>query len=665
MTGRISLKSLLSLNTAACVLVAYLACDSLISQYTKILFLAAFSAALILDVSHVGRPPRLMLNIASIAILVLSFMEIRFETIIETFAEAVMLMIAVKMFEDRRARDYVQILSMAVIAVISAAIVAVSESFLYYCFHNSFLSGLELLLASWFDKVPNADFSPSETRCLVGRSLVIWLLMLPLCFALFFLTPRAKVAMMQMSGGDAGESYVGFSDHVSLGLVRSIQQSDALAFRAEMAEIPPGQLYWRGLVLDIFTGGAWLPSRRRSPQPMSPAYGDVITQKIFMERSFNSWLFTLDTPVQVNGDGVVSVGDGIYRRSERSLQRVARRYEYTAYSEPRSFISPLSGGINRNLNLSMPENFLPRLRSLTAGLTGSRRGHEEIVAAIAAYLSPPEFEYTLDELPVSRNALEDFIFTDKRGNCEYFAAAMAVMLRMAGVPARLIAGYHGGVYNEDGGYYIVNQNNAHVWVEAWDESERVWRRCDPTPRGFGDGSGSSEQEGYSQLAMYLDLLNYRISRIFLEYDNESRSEALYRIREILSNPGQSAEGLARGVTGAVGRLRAQVAVILLVAAAAVAVYYYRKRSRITVEETLLHGFLRAMRRQGYERKPSDGLEEFVSSIKRASESDDRLFRLASEFVERFEGFYFRDVGIGREDQVLLKGLIAKIKSFRD
>jgi hypothetical protein len=78
------------------------------------------------------------------------------------------------------------------------------------------------------------------------------------------------------------------------------------------------------------------------------------------------------------------------------------------------------------------------------------------------------------------NVIEDFLFETRAGHCEYFASALAVLLRAAGVPSRMVVGYRGGQWFEDGAFYLVRQSDAHAWVEAWVE-DRGWTRVDPTP----------------------------------------------------------------------------------------------------------------------------------------------------------------------------------------
>ncbi|MDR1482438.1 MAG: DUF3488 and transglutaminase-like domain-containing protein [Synergistaceae bacterium] len=663
MKKSITLKNLLIFNTTVSVAVAFMAASSVIQFPFKITIFCGVLFALFLDFSHLPKPPRIVLNAASVVIMMSAFMRITYQTIIETFTGAIMMMIVVKLLEDRRAHDYVQIISMLAVSVVCSAIVSISQGLIYYCFLISFLAGFELLLSAWFDKEPGAILSFGVVRQLFTRSSVIWWMMLPLCLGLFFIAPRAAVVMLRPPGPGVQEARIGFSDFLTLGSVRNIQENDAIAFRAEMKLLAPKDLYWRGIVLDVFTGTSWLPSRRYPAQSPAGAGSDVVRQSIVMEPGPSRWLFALDFPISTYGDGVVSFGQGIYRRSAGGNTMYSRRYEYEAISRISSSFAPSDERVDISRYLSIPDNFnRSSIQSLTERLL-SGIGDDEKPRAVMNYLSPPLFEYSLEDLPMSAAPTEDFIFNSRRGNCEFFASAMAVMLRVSGVPARLVAGYHGGAYNDSGGYYIVSQNNAHVWVEAWDDRSNLWRRYDPTPGAESGSFAAIGVEEYSRLSMYLDVLNYRISRVFMEYDNSSQSEALYRMREIISNPSAAIKDLAgnmRWIDEYSGRL---AGLLLLAGTTALVLYIALRARRKTTEEKLLEGFHLAMTRHGYRRRPCEGLEEFISAMRRGPEPEERLFALANDFVARFEERYFKGIRIAGSDAEYLKGLISRIRRF--
>ena len=666
-SGTVVVEKALLATTVLCVGTAYLSFASqMASAYAAVFLLLSLVGAAI-DLLEVARgralphPPRLLLNVLSIGILAAAISRITLDTLVEVFTEAVLLMIAIKMLEQKRARDYAQIAGMSVLTVLSAAVSSTSDIFIYYCFLVSVFSGFLLLLSSFVQSPTGCEriVAPvSDFGGLLRWGFYLWLGMLPICLLLFFAAPRARDTAINFRGGSDDRTTVGFSERVTLGSIKQIQESDEIAFRAEMEEVSQMLMYWRGIVLDRFDGQAWAatPGVNRSQDgAVIIGGGHRIAQHITLEPAGHRYLFGLDKPVSMTGDGIFPLGDAEFVRRRGG----GRRFSYTAVS----VLSPemkTSGSIRRELFLMLPPNFIPRLRQLVFGLTQGMTDAEKM-EALRDYFRPPAFAYSLDDLPVSRNALEDFIFSHKKGNCEYFASALAVMLRMADVPARLVAGYHGGVYSEAGGYYIVEQAGAHVWVEAWDAEATAWRRLDPTPVVSGLGAEAAVRE-FGMLQLYFDLFNYRLSRIFIQYDRDSQQELVEKLRRIFS-ANQSAPSLDRvfarfanlaGLTEGgflAGRLHyALFAVAGVLSVFAVVLIVRRKREPADVR--LLRKFLRAMVRISYAKEPGEGLEEFVKRARqaeqvKASANEDRRVALdaAAAFVHVFQRYYFKDIFI--------------------
>ncbi|MDR1515604.1 MAG: DUF3488 and transglutaminase-like domain-containing protein [Synergistaceae bacterium] len=654
----VRLNTLLFSNTAACISVALLACAGAVALPHIALFMVLCLIAFAIETFGLKRPSRIAVNILSVCALLAIVRTLRYNNVIETFTGAVLVLIAVKMMEEKRGKDYAQILGLVVLAVLSAAIVSYVESVVYYSLLISILAGVEFVLISWFVKQPGALLTARQALRIVGGAVLIWVSMLPICLILFFIAPRTNAVMTQFQQPARAPVSSGFSDQVTLGSVREIQLSEEIAFRAEAPLLPPGSLYWRGMTLEAFNGFAWLPARRSYSRGPFTAEGQTVVQKILMEPGYHRVFFALDKPVQIEGRNAVSLGDGNFVNTDA---RTSGRLEYTAHSRISSSMKTFNLDRSRNIYLSLPENYMPELRAVTDGITYGRSDREK-AEAVMAYLRPPDFEYTLNELPTSSNPLGEFIFSSRKGNCEYFASAMAVMLRQAGVPSRLVAGYQGGEYNSASGYYIVSQSDAHVWVEAWNSETEAWERHDPTPSAVA-GSDQAEAK-YNFLSFYIDALNYRVSKIFLEYDSESQWEMLGSLRRVLRNSGSLAN-----VNG--GKLFAFLGKLAALPAAAIAMFFIftaakkiikRRKNR---EIALLHDFLRVMKRKGYEKNPCAGLEEFVDFIQNdrgnMPESAETA-ALARSFVLRFEEFYFRDISIDPDSETELRSILKRIRA---
>jgi hypothetical protein len=190
-------------------------------------------------------------------------------------------------------------------------------------------------------------------------------------------------------------------------------------------------------------------------------------------------------------------------------------------------------GEERRRNLLLPADFSPRIVELAGRLTEGAADSREKSRRLLAFFDSG-FTYSLDLPGAEGDPLEDFIFRSRVGYCEYFAAALAVMLRAAEVPARLVAGYLGGEYNAGGNYYLVTQSEAHTWVEAR-VGEEEWVRLDPTPAG-GELGGTFASRTAPKPSLWLDSLRMKWNSWVVQYDAEVQiglvrsARSLFRIR---------------------------------------------------------------------------------------------------------------------------------------
>jgi len=161
--------------------------------------------------------------------------------------------------------------------------------------------------------------------------------------------------------------------------------------------------------------------------------------------------------------------------------------------------------------------------------------HEAIVGRFMRYLTSGGFTYTLrgGGLRRGQRVLEEFLFDTKRGHCEYFATALAVLCQCVGIPARYVTGYHGGKYNDVGRFYAVRDSDAHSWVEVY-LPEEGWKRYDPTPPAPVPRSRSLLQ---SRLASLIDYLQFQWGSWVVAYDVLHRRALLGSFGNWLEPPG--------------------------------------------------------------------------------------------------------------------------------
>jgi len=273
----------------------------------------------------------------------------------------------------------------------------------------------------------------------------------------------------------------GMSDSVDPGSIASLAQNTAPAFRVQFdGELPPReQWYWRGTTLGNFDGRTWQAyfrdrNRFQWPRGRLPFASGARQYKysVVIEATQQHWLYFLDWPTQIRGEGAFVLPDGRAARRDN----LSQTYRYEAQSS-----SQVQWETEADLQayLRLPGTGNEALRDWGLQLyqqSGSRAAYLE---AILAHLRNEPFRYTLrPPLYPSADSLSDFWFESRLGFCSHYASAVAYLARVAGIPSRLVGGYLGGTYNENGDFIQVRQMEAHAWVEVWLEDN--WVRIDPT-----------------------------------------------------------------------------------------------------------------------------------------------------------------------------------------
>jgi transglutaminase-like putative cysteine protease len=303
---------------------------------------------------------------------------------------------------------------------------------------------------------------------------------LPIALLLFVLFPRLAVPLWGMP--QSGRATTGLSDTMAPGMIAELTQEDAVALRVDFdgAPPPPAQRYWRGPVMSSFDGRAWSASFARGGGELVPYDGTAIAYTVTLEPNHRPWLFALELPAalpQVAGDA--GPRDVVLSRNQ---QLVARRPigHVVRYRQLSQLVDRHPAGARDAAeNLRLPTGANPRALALAASLRERHPGDAAYIAAVLATFRDEPFTYTLAPGVVhARDPVDGFLFESRRGFCEHYASAFAVLLRAAGIPARIVTGYQGGEFNRRGNYLIVRQSDAHAWVEAIVDGE--WRRFDPT-----------------------------------------------------------------------------------------------------------------------------------------------------------------------------------------
>jgi len=298
----------------------------------------------------------------------------------------------------------------------------------------------------------------------------------PVALVLFLLFPRVEGSFWGAPSAERALS--GLTEEMSPGDISDLTLNDVVAFRVRFeGEPPPPPLrYWRGTVLSVFDGYSW--SRGEAQCCRRPAVepaGAPIDYTVTLEPTGQSMLFALEM-VGRWSPGIATQSWDLGLRTRKPVNAVVR---YEARSYPRYRAGEALSAATRNASLQLPPGRNPRTAALAARMRAEAGSDAAYVRAVLGMFREQDFYYTLTPPGLARNSVDDFLFNTRQGFCGHYASAFTTMMRAAGIPSRVVAGYQGGDWNPLGGYLIVRQSHAHAWSEIWVEGEG-WRRVDPT-----------------------------------------------------------------------------------------------------------------------------------------------------------------------------------------
>ena len=382
------------------------------------------------------------------------------------------IMAALKLLETRQRRDQFVLLFIAIFLVMSSLL---REQYLWSLPY--LVLGVILIMTAWLRTA--ADDAEPVRRSL-GTSSRLIMYAAPLALAMWIFFPRISTPFWAVPI-DTGTAVTGLSNTISPGDISSLSKSDAVAFRVNFeGTVPePKDRYWRGLVLHTFDGRAW----SGSPEPRiasgalrnTQVRGEPVNYRVTMEPTRQHWVFALDIPYRWELDSTFL---GPQHQLAR-VQPIDQRIAYEAVSYPDYRIDVDLHPYRRTWYLDFPESRNPRTTELAREMRSAVRSDEAFIRAVLTMFNEQAYYYTLEPPPLGSDPVDRFLFETRRGFCEHYASAFALMMRAAGIPARVVLGYQGGELNPVGEYMIVRQADAHAWTEVW-LAGAGWRRVDPT-----------------------------------------------------------------------------------------------------------------------------------------------------------------------------------------
>jgi len=463
-----------------------------------------------------------------------------------------------KIFSARTYRDYGYLAALSFLMMLASAVLTVGTTFLvffslYVLFSISTFISYEIKRSvEAARRAPEGPFRrPDDNRHALEKALMaaavgLALGIFALATLLFFVIPRYRTGYLTNLSMQA-QNITGFSETVNLGDIRKILRSPMVVMRV-MPEGSPRDyagVKWRGVTLNSFNGKRWFNDNTDRISIPAEAYQHIaipppagwehrphhpLRYRVLRAALSTDVLFAAAEPRELSGVRMISLDQ---TGSLHNAQSLSVPYAYEVVSEAgmpsaRNLRNspPQYPDEIRLVYLRLPHTMDPRVSELARTLTSSATNNYDRAAAIQTYLRD-HFQYTLDPPEIEpEDPVGSFLFRSKSGYCEYFAAAMAVMLRALNVPSRLANGFQTGTYNRIGKDFVVRARDAHSWVEVY-FTGYGWIPFDPTPADPHPVLPGSWDDYVDTAALFWNewIINYDFShqeRLARELEQDSR-----------------------------------------------------------------------------------------------------------------------------------------------
>jgi len=391
----------------------------------------------------------------------------------------------------------------------------------------------------------------------VGRLLLIGL---PLALACFWLFPRLSAPLWGVPERAVGTP--GLSDSMEPDQWLDLMADDTPALRVQFfGPVPqPQQRYWRGPVLTRFDGHVWRRDRdagyRRPAQVTHEGPG--WDYQIDYEPTDRRLLVALDLPTAAPEGTALNAEMSL--ASQRPLSALTR---WRLHSAPATRFDAELSPYQRRAALQLPANFNPRTATLARQWRQEAGDDDAAVVRRALDWITADFSYTLETPAPGRDPVDAFLFDYKAGFCQHFSSAFVVLMRNAGIPARVVTGFAGGTRNRLGNYWVVRRMDAHAWAEVW-LPQRGWVRVDPTaavaPERILDtledrlpaGADIDLQQRWLQAGQIGDWLRRGWNDLVLSFDARRQQQLLQPLGLDELKPGQLLAGFVATALLAMG-----------------------------------------------------------------------------------------------------------------
>ncbi|HEX3764969.1 MAG TPA: DUF3488 and transglutaminase-like domain-containing protein [Kofleriaceae bacterium] len=466
--------------------------------------------------------------------------------------------------------------------------------------------------------------------------------------ALVFLAlPRVGVGFFLKARG--GLTLAGFSDGVKLGGHGLIKNDATVVMRVEVASRVGSRdapaIHWRGVAFDHYEHGQWSrqvtspstlqtleQSARRDRRylrwdgpPLTSAAidelaGQLVKQDIWLDPLDSDVLFGASAPRIVEYTHTLRPRRPLYEHNDEIRLDHGTTVHYAVWSQlippPVAALRASAGNLppHYGVYLLLPPEITSRTRELARRITAGLTTEYDKVQAIKAWLLG-NLTYTLMLAdPGLQEPVDFFLFDRKKGHCEYFASAFAVLARAVAIPTRQVNGFLGGEWNEYQGYVAVRAGDAHSWDEVFYPGVG-WVTVDPTPPASVDALGRGGNGWTARLGRFVDTLRFQWNKWVIEYDLTSQLSLFNEVGGALRTAGEAvkrAAAAARDVVSDHAALAALLAAPVAIGlawrrrrrgAAPALRYHWRPRSRSPIAQ-IYDDVARALTRAGMAREAS-------------------------------------------------------------
>jgi transglutaminase-like putative cysteine protease len=441
------------------------------------------------------------------------------DRMLQATVHLILFVTVIKVFSARSHRDYAYLATLSFLMMLASAVLTVGANYLA-CFTLYMLFAISTFISYDIKRAteaarrpPEGPFpAPAENRTALEKALTATTVglafgIVALAAVLFFIIPRYRTGYFTGMGMEA-QNITGFTESVNLGDLRKILRSSVVVMRVKVVDGSARSfqgIKWRGVALNSFDGKHWYNdnTKLRPLTPVAPserpgewdfqfdsddAWHNLVHHplryRVLLSPLSTDVLFAAAVPRQLTGHFRL-----INLDETDSLHNPQHGYAPLGYDMVSETGLPSPTELRRAsteypsdlrlLYLNLPQ-LDPRIAQLARQVSVSATNPYDRALAIEKHLRST-FGYSLDPPAIEpKDPIGSFLFKSKQGYCEYFAAAMAVMLRTLGIPSRLVNGFQTGSYNRVGKDFVVRARDAHSWVEVY-FPPYGWVPFDPTP----------------------------------------------------------------------------------------------------------------------------------------------------------------------------------------